>query len=213
MFDASNVSDVLDFNTRVFPVRPVRPAVAGCTTSAPDTPTVMSISPDAPCSRLATALRINSERVSLFALAAFCNTTNSAGESLNDVSTPRRDVGSASTCSHSRGSRRCVYSLSASSRSSFLVLRFFIIGSPIPSDVFGLGRPPCHRTPSIRLPCLHDRDCPEPTAVVGADHLMRGRLSRHITSVLRRLLPHLEQPFNGESVVYMSYTIQVNARG
>src|SRR2546428_4706188 len=83
---------------------------------------------------------------------------------------------------------------------------------PIPSDVFGLGRPPCHRTPSIRLPCLHDRDCPEPTAVVGADRLMRGRLSRLITSILRRLLPHLEQPFNGESVVYMSYTIQVNAR-
>src|SRR5438309_7706251 len=35
MFDASIVSDVLDFNTRVFPLRPVRPAVTGCTTTAP----------------------------------------------------------------------------------------------------------------------------------------------------------------------------------
>jgi hypothetical protein len=45
MFDASIVSDVLDFNTRIFPVRP---AMAGCTTTVPDTPTVMSISPNTP---------------------------------------------------------------------------------------------------------------------------------------------------------------------
>ncbi len=37
-FDASIVSDVFDFNTPVFSVRPVRPAVTGCTTTAPGIP-------------------------------------------------------------------------------------------------------------------------------------------------------------------------------